>query len=759
MADRNDNDLHDVPLKKDDFSNLLNQNGKGEFKLMKFGLATANDAAPAGTIISNIYEPEDEYQNLYIGASRDQGLIQPPYYLRTLDRLSQENNSLAPCIEAMVTNVDGTGYTFENQDKKADEAEDEEDDENIDTLEDFFREPWPGMSFRTMRKLIRRDLERVGNAYFEVLRNPQDEIVFIRHVDAKMMRIVRLDDPVPVKKTVIRNGKPVTITVMQRERRFTQDVNGITLVYFKEFGASRDINKNTGLWLAAGSRLPANLRGSEIIHFINVPDAHTPYGIPRWVNQLPSILGSRRAEEFNLEFFEHGGIPPVLILLQGGALGTETKKALQEKTSGSASHKNRIQVIEVEPNGGTWEQQSLTRVTVERFGSERQNDSMFEKYDERCELRVRRSFRLPPIFVGAAQDYTFASAYASYTVAEAQVFKPEREEFDEIISMLLLPAMGFAGYALKSNPLTIEDSTLKLQGIQIAIQTNVVNDAELLTELNLATGTNMKADDALVKLKTNAAMGLNPDGSKPPVQIPGVQGVPTSALNTNPSVSRDEGNPRSPRGLTGPAKVGGPIQKPPNTTSSKGPNKPSGKGATPVKPGNGQANGSTKVKKSDEEITYIAFRAVEALSKRDFESLTQVISEIELLDTADRLAVRDAAQTLQTLQKGSISLVDHSGCAHTLKFEDSAQLASNERREAILTRLIKGKGASFPVLNGGSGMRPSPIDQETLPGPIDTDDTAATTTNNAISHSATSDDHNAKSYGKFIAAMAPSSKR
>lgn len=741
MADRNDLDLDGVPLAKDDITNPAH--------VQKFGLATANDAAPVGTIISNIYEPEDEYQNLYIGASRDQGIIQPPYYQRTLDRLTQENNALQPCIEAMVTNIDGTGYIFENADKDADDAEDNEDDSNMDVLEDFFNEPWPGVSFRTIRKLLRRDLERVGNAYLEVLRNPQDQIVFVRHVDAKMMRIVRLDDPVPVKKTVIRQGKPVSITVMTRERRFTQDVNGITLVYFKEFGASRDLNKNTGLWLATGSRLAANQRGTEIIHFINVPDAHTPYGIPRWVNQLPSILGSRRAEEFNLEFFEHGGIPPVMILLQGGALGKETKKALEAKVNGPASKKNRVQVIEVEPNGGTWEQQSLTRVTVERFGGDRTSDSLFEKYDERCEIRVRRAFRLPPIFVGAAQDYTFASAYASYTVAEAQVFKPERDEFDEMISMLLIPAMGFAGYAMKSNPLTIADSTLTLQGLEVAIQTNVVNDADVLEAVNKATGTKLAADDKLVTLKSNQQMGLNPDGSKP--QLPPVQGLPNPAIN--PNVSGAGANPKGIASPKGPAKIGSPIQRPASNGSaggssgSKGPRPNSGQGAKGPTP-----KTNAKLKKSDTELTALAFNLAESIQKRDYKTVAAYMEDIKTLDEDERGDLREMTANALAFNKA-----DGCGHSHVVK---GAQGASNAAQTAIALRLVKGKGAGQPVLNGGSGQLPGYEAQEDLPGPLNTPDMFTTDSQkNVISHSATSDDRTQpKGMARFTRAMAPASK-
>ena len=160
--------------------------------------------APVDAVQPNAFEPEDEYQQLYVGATRDQGIVQPPYNLRQLDRLSQENNALQPCIEAMVTNVDGTGYRFESEDE---EAEDDQDDSNIEALQEFFDKPWPDMSWGEMRKLLRRDLERTGNAFLEVLRNAQDEVVMIRHVDAKMMRILRLDDAIPVPVTVTRRGK------------------------------------------------------------------------------------------------------------------------------------------------------------------------------------------------------------------------------------------------------------------------------------------------------------------------------------------------------------------------------------------------------------------------------------------------------------------------------------------------------------------------------------------------------------------------
>lgn len=449
---------------------------------------------PRQAVVSNAFEPEDEYLQYYLGAVRDIGAILPPYNLKTLDRLVQENNSLGPCVEAMVTNIDGTGFDIAQDTGDALDRPPQKphEDPSIDALWDFFKEPYPGMSFVTLRKSVRRDLERTGNGYMEILRNTKNNIVFARHVDAKMMRLVKLDEAVPVDMAVTRKGETVSMKLMQRQRRYVQYVNGIGIVYFKDFGVTRDLNKKTGKWAQPGQRLKANERATEIIHFTVLPDAHTPYGVPRWINQLPSVLGSRKAEEFNMEFFDNGGVPPVMIILQGGVLSNETRRMIEQKVGGPATKKNRVQVFEMEPSGGTLDSPGASKVIVERFGADRQHDSMFENYDNKCEVRVRRSFRLPPIFVGQAADYSFATAFASYTVAEAQVFRPERDEFDEVVSIKLIPALGYPGYKIISKAMTIEDATLRLQGLEVALLTKQVDAADVLNEINNTVGTKLK---------------------------------------------------------------------------------------------------------------------------------------------------------------------------------------------------------------------------------------------------------------------------
>jgi PBSX family phage portal protein len=477
---------------------------------------------------SNAKETEDQFKNYYLGGSagNSYAVIKPPYNLDQLWRLTTQNNALMPCIDAYVTNIDGTGFRITADDIK---PEDEDTDPEIQAIWGFFNEVWPGESFISVRKKVRRDKHSIGNGYMEVVKNPYDQICFIRHVDGKTMRLVQLDEPTPVLKVYERWGEQVEITTHIRERRFAQIVNqGGSIIYFREFGASRHLNKYTGAWEGPNNPVAVKDRATEILHFPDVPDATSPYGVPRWITQLPSVLGSRKAEEFNMEFFDNGGIPPALVILQGGSLAAHTRQQIENLSFVRAAKKQRLMVVEAEPTGGSLDSPGTVKVTVERFGTERQNDSMFEKYDDKCEQRVRRAFRLPPIFVGASSDYNFATAYASYTVAEAQVFRPEREDFDEVISLKIMPFIGKSAatktdtkkrvYRMRSLPLQIQEATTKLDAVKQAQSTGHVSPQTLVTTMNEIAGLNMKVED-------HAVMPVQGE-QKDTGGVPGQQGNP-----------------------------------------------------------------------------------------------------------------------------------------------------------------------------------------------------------------------------------------
>jgi PBSX family phage portal protein len=484
-------------------------NKVSHFTLIKGGkVDKADKEVLQGTDISK----DDAFEPYYFDPSKqtDEAMVlRPPYSPSQLAMLTQRNNTLGQLVTAMEVNIDGTGWVIEK--KELAEDEDPEEDEEIKRLTQWFDEPYPRTSMTTLRRQVRRDLEKVGYAFIEVLRSIDGEIMFLKYIEADMMRLVKLDEAVPVEETVWRDGEQMEILMHKRERRFAQ-VQGKKVVYFKEYGASRDLNRNDGMWAAPGDSVELEERATEVLYLTVHEDVASSYGVPRWINQIPSVLGSRKAEELNLDFFNSGGLPPALIFIQGGELTAEVRKQVQQYMSGRGSSLHRGGVIEVHSTGGSIDSPGNVRVTVERFGSERMQDSMFENYDLRCEERVRAAFRLPPIFVGKSQDYSFATAFASYTVAEAQVFTPEREEFDEIINNTIMRELDPDGeYVYRSLPLTVNDVATQLEALMLV--KDKLSGEGLITAVNEATGMSLKFDEEAEEENEEEEM---PFGQGPP---------------------------------------------------------------------------------------------------------------------------------------------------------------------------------------------------------------------------------------------------
>jgi len=462
-------------------------------------------------------------------------------------------------------------------------------------LDAFFKEPFPNESFIAIRRKLRADIEATGNGYMEVIRNVAGEVVFLRHLDSSTMRLVRLDNAIPVEREIDRGGTKFKATIYVRERRYVQRV-GTQYLYYKEFGSERELDRDDGGWLDdkgsktgipptgaaspgnkpaqtstpilsmkadtksnAQSKMdgasvapgPANAASgqenrfdakptmnfaSEVLHFICDKDATTPYGVPRWINNLPAVVGSRKAEEFNLGFFDAGGLPPAIVFIQGGALASSVKEQLLAYLSGGPENKYRAAVVEAQSSSGSLDSAGQVKVTVERFGDTSQKDSMFQDYDLKCEDHVRGAFRMPAIFLGKAQDYNFATALTAVMVTEAQVFAPERMEFDERINHTIVRALGAVKYKFKSLPITLKNADLQLKALPIAAPK--IDGQDLIDTINKITGLSLsfsataeKASTALNMAQAAKSAAQAQSGGFPP----GKGGDPAAAGSGKPN--------------------------------------------------------------------------------------------------------------------------------------------------------------------------------------------------------------------------------
>jgi PBSX family phage portal protein len=430
--------------------------------------------------------PEDEFQGLYYSTINSSFVfLQPPFDPKYLAQLVTQNNILAQCVEAMEVNIDGTGHELDPID-----PEKEGDKEEITRINAFLAEPYPNQSIVSIRRQLRVDLESFGWGAIEVLRNAKGDMVGLRNVPGWLMRWVRLDEPIQVTKTVMRDGKDVEIKYWDRERRYATRTGTNKYTFYRDFGTSRQIDMETGEWESDTKQIDPKRRGSEILMFTVWKDVQTPYGLPRWINQLPSVLGSRKAEESTLEFLDAGGMPPAIFFVEGGTLAADMADQLKQFLSGNLKSKARGVVVEAQSSSGSLDSSGKVSVKTERFGHDAAKDSMYLQYDERMESHVRVGFRLPPLFVGKAQDYNFATAQVGYMVAEAQVFQPERQEFDEVFNRTIMKELDAKTVKYRSKPITLKDATAQITALKDA--KGMVEGKDWINEANKVTGLSLK---------------------------------------------------------------------------------------------------------------------------------------------------------------------------------------------------------------------------------------------------------------------------
>ena len=276
--------------------------------------------------VSNILESDAKFQDDFLAGRT----LAPPLPLQELAGMLEESSVLGPCIEAMEINVEGFGFELEPL-VPDEQRENEEVVAERKTLEQFFETVNPRLSFAAFRKRLRRDYESIGNAYIEVVRAPDGKaIVWLEHLPGADVRLAQIDkNPQTVDIAFLtQSGEITTKAASLRFRRYIQIV-GRSRVWFKEFGDPRQLNARTGKFAKDGQEIPYGERATEVIHWSQY-NSRGPYGLPRYVGNIPSVRGARYAELVNVNYFQKNAIPPMVILVSGGELTEESKRRVEK---------------------------------------------------------------------------------------------------------------------------------------------------------------------------------------------------------------------------------------------------------------------------------------------------------------------------------------------------------------------------------------------------------------------------------------------
>ena len=403
-------------------------------------------------------------------------VVSPPFDLFALATFPEYNSELNQTIEAMEVNIAGFGWNLvpieglRSTDQPVEEDPDDGGTKDKGEREEFikFHEflsygSISGDGLTSVRRRMRRDLESTGNCYLELVDDNQGTIVAFNTCPSYQMRLGVMDREYTVyeePRLVGSQGdfKLITVKRRRRFRRYVQQHRyGATYrqVWFKESDDPRPISVETGEVLTGEDALNPDKRANPMIH-MKVYSPRTPYGVPRYVGNILSILGGRAAEEINYQTFRNNNMPSMLLMVSNGALTQGTIERIQSFTQSviqGSDNWSKFLIVEADPDS---EDGGQVKIEAQPLVKAQHSDAMFQEYDKNTTDKVRRAFRLPPIFVGRSDDYTRATAETSRRIGDEQVFAPERTSEDHVWNRLLR-RMGMQHHMFKTNTPNVTD--------------------------------------------------------------------------------------------------------------------------------------------------------------------------------------------------------------------------------------------------------------------------------------------------------------
>ena len=343
--------------------------------------------------------------------------------------------------------------------------------------------------FTELRRRTREDLESIGNAWWEILRDERGRIARIVYLAGSRMRLSRTDPkPTPVTRKVRASFTRLeNVQVNMRLRRHVQLVTGTKRVYFKEFGDPRLVSAATGKAYESRALMEKDEPGApvatEAMHF-KIHSSLSPYGLPRWLGVVASVLGSEAADQTNLTYFSDKP-PSGMLLVSDGRVDGEAEDRLNtlfhERTKGVSKH-HRIVILQAElqdpkvlaenPDSGKIHIQWVPFTQTQR------QDAHHLNYDTRNADKIGGSWRLPRILRGDARDFNRATAQTSVEMGEAQVFGPERAGFDEVMTDVLLPELGICTWRFESRGPNVLTTETAVSLVMLAVQRGVITPNE-----------------------------------------------------------------------------------------------------------------------------------------------------------------------------------------------------------------------------------------------------------------------------------------
>ncbi len=401
--------------------------------------------------------------------------------------------SLDVSIDAMETNITGfghrleclldvkeikdekTGKTIYIDPKTGQEVPQDRIDEKNDELERIERllavtatsdpEGWLGIT-----KKKTRDLETFGNAWIEVERNIDGDIVNLHHLPAWSMRLMKKDEEKTLFEPKIRHPSTKELIEYKTNKCFRKSVQikGKARRFFKEFGDPRLLDMNTGLYYESveDPNLPEEFEPAGEVLYFNLYHPLYEYGLPRWLSATPVILSARAAHLMNYTILSNNGIPMGVMIIEGHysrELEKKIKDEIEHMVRGEKSYHTMLVVqAQAQPVGpaGPGQQSMKPSIKIESLSDMVNSEGLFMDYSKYVDEVIVGCFRLPNLLVGKNNQITRATAEVALQIFEQQVLGPARHAHDFVINSKIFAEMDIKWWKYCTNSARLEDQEM-----------------------------------------------------------------------------------------------------------------------------------------------------------------------------------------------------------------------------------------------------------------------------------------------------------
>jgi PBSX family phage portal protein len=366
--------------------------------------------------------------------------IEHPVDMYGLKTLVDNSTILPQCIRAYKSNIAGFGIGVRySSDYKEETDEMKQEWDMLTRIIDLLN--MDCMSKEVFEKLI-ADRETYGVSYAEVIRDMDGNVVQLDFITDTPS--VDMTCPLPPHVKIGYFYKGETVTRQKKFRKFRQNVGGKT-VYFKEFGDPRIMDKRSGMYWSEGEEeIKMYNQANELIAFTL---GNKPYGEVRWIGDVLTVDGNRRAEVLNNNYFRRGRHTPLMILVKGGTLSESSFEKLQaymnEIEGENGQHSFLVLETDTLESSTAFTDEKQPDIEVKDMAAILQKDELFQEYQEKGRKKVQSAFLLPDLYTGYTTDFNRATAQTAMEVTEKQVFQPERESISWIINNKLLNGYNF----------------------------------------------------------------------------------------------------------------------------------------------------------------------------------------------------------------------------------------------------------------------------------------------------------------------------